>query len=285
MQALLMCDTVPNVLAKTQTVCVHSVFHHACNLQTPSQELITLQTFDMPLAPRGIVVPCSNLLTLFEQGEQITVSDGQHLMAPSCEIQLDRVPKLSVRLSRKITIEALIGLKHALDDFLPENAPINGMYQMLQGQSSIFPTAALVSVQDAIQGLQTWLKNPEVSSEQLEGYFQHLIGFGIGLTPSADDFLVGVLLIMDALKEPKRGSMASVLTQFLSRTTDISKAMLQNACEGRYGVQLLALFNTSCDLPVAIAQVVDYGHSSGHDMLCGAAFALRCLLPDANSSV
>lgn len=279
MQALLMCDTIPEVLAKTKTVCVHSVFQHACNLQTQTQELITLQTFGMPLVPRGCILPCNNLLTLFKQGEQIAISVDQRLIAHSCQIKLDGVPLSSLRLGREITLEELVGLKHALDDFLPKGAPVNGIYQMLQGKSSIFPAAALVSVQDAIQGLEAWLKNQEVSSDQLDRYFQNLIGFGIGLTPSVDDFLVGVLFILDALKEPRRSRLVSALTLFLSRTTDISKTMLQNASEGRYGAQLLALFSVSCDLSVAIAQVVDYGHSSGHDMLCGIAFALKCLLP------
>lgn len=282
MQALLMCDTLSDVLAKTKTLCVHSVFEHACNLQTETRELITLQTFGMPLAPRGCILPCDDLLELFEQGERVVVSCEPRLIAVSCEVCFDEVVRLSLRLKCTMTLEGFVRLKGILDGFLPKCAPVNGMYEMLQGRSSIFPAFALMDVQAAIQGLGEWLVKPDLFCTKLEENLRSLVGFGAGLTPSADDFLVGVLLVMDALKVSGRHELITALTPLLSRTTDVSKAMLEHASEGRYGAQLIGLFCVEGDLDAALSEVVEYGHSSGHDMLCGVAFALTCMLPVSN---
>ena len=52
--------------------------------------------------------------------------------------------------------------------------------------------------------------------------------------------------------------------------------MLEQGCRGHYGAQLLRLMTANPgSLASAVAQVADYGHSSGQDMLSGILSAAR----------
>ena len=51
--------------------------------------------------------------------------------------------------------------------------------------------------------------------------------------------------------------------------------MLKMGTAGHYGERLLQLVTARKeDVMCAIKNIADYGHSSGHDMLCGIRFAL-----------
>jgi hypothetical protein len=55
---------------------------------------------------------------------------------------------------------------------------------------------------------------------------------------------LGIFLVMDYLQAPMRDAFVAALRPLLSRTPDVSAAMLENACARRYGVQLPKLFTS-----------------------------------------
>lgn len=118
-----------------------------------------------------------------------------------------------------------------------------------------------------------------------------LIGLGIGLTPSGDDFNCGMLAALFSL-----GALpaASALRKELIRavlpaadgTNDISREFLLRACAGEFSqavralLECLAGFAPAAALPEAAAALLALGHSSGLDTLNGivaAHFALSCV--------
>jgi hypothetical protein len=105
-----------------------------------------------------------------------------------------------------------------------------------------------------------------------------LIGLGLGLTPSGDDFLVGALALLDALAERKaHGALAhAVAAAPRGLTSPLSDCLLRAAAAGHAGEPLWRAVSAiiSGNLDAAIACVRQIGHSSGWDMLVGVASAL-----------
>ncbi|TWP38025.1 DUF2877 domain-containing protein [Leekyejoonella antrihumi] len=109
------------------------------------------------------------------------------------------------------------------------------------------------------------------------------LGRGPGLTPSGDDFLVGVLAALwavQAVDVVRMGDLAPMLeTAARNRTTDISVEYLHYACSGMATGALRAVLAAlgHGDF-AAVIDAVDrlrrFGHTSGMDALLGVVVAL-----------
>jgi len=108
------------------------------------------------------------------------------------------------------------------------------------------------------------------------------IGYGIGLTPSGDDFLVGILftnaiyniLSQEFLEEVKK------LVKEEIYTTDISTQYYISAFENCYNDALLDMYQaliTSDKKMVrrSIDKILQFGHTSGSDMMAGILVGLN----------
>lgn len=103
-----------------------------------------------------------------------------------------------------------------------------------------------------------------------------LLGLGIGLTPSGDDFLCGVLAGLRLLGEEKSEfgqALRNGISEHLTDTIDISAAFLACALRNQYSLAVNSL--RGIPEPKALtASFSEIGHSSGMDTLCGVLFAL-----------
>lgn len=131
------------------------------------------------------------------------------------------------------------------------------------------------------------LKNePEV----VENSFQSLVGAGRGLTPAADDALVGALagsfLGLALLKEQDTyfARVEKILSYLIreKQTTEISCKYLKCACRGAFSADLCRVIQILAgDNEMNIVNILEkirmVGHSSGMDMLYGLHHALHCI--------
>lgn len=102
-----------------------------------------------------------------------------------------------------------------------------------------------------------------------------LIGLGIGLTPSGDDFLCGVLagLTLLGLRDSQNfRHLSAEISRNLAKTNAISAAFLRCAMNGQFSEALVTLGSVS--FSQSLQMFHDIGHSSGADTLCGLYFAL-----------
>jgi hypothetical protein len=119
------------------------------------------------------------------------------------------------------------------------------------------------------------LRLPCRSTEAIRG----LIGLGPGLTPSGDDFLSGGLALLNALAMRKiHAALAQAVTDAApALTSPLSACLLKAAADGYIGEDphraVTALILGDIDTAIAAARRI--GHSSGWDMLAGAATTLR----------
>lgn len=124
-----------------------------------------------------------------------------------------------------------------------------------------------------------WLRAAYEASEEEETAraLTPFFGRGSGLTPSGDDFILGLLL---AAARSGRPYPASARLQELARqrTTTLSASLIECAAAGQADERLItaidALLCEQGDLNQTAAGLISWGHSSGVDALLGMAFFL-----------
>jgi hypothetical protein len=111
-----------------------------------------------------------------------------------------------------------------------------------------------------------------------------LIGLGPGLTPSGDDFLIGVLA---ACRHWGCGQVYTFGQALAARlavkrvdTTWLSNALIGQALEGQFAPALATILDsTDSGLAKAVGAGVSWGHTSGSDTVGGIIWASRMALP------
>ncbi|MGK9174782.1 DUF2877 domain-containing protein [Yokenella regensburgei] len=262
-QAAYHCDSLRLTAPFAFGLRVHSLFQRACNLQTTRGDLWVIQTQGMPLAPAGILINRHDLQPLFRVGERLYLDDAGNLRGEKIKMLLNNSVMRSTRLSAHSDGPACAQLARHIAAFFARQ-PAKGIRLALTADNTLMAAhAALIH----------WLRSREGN---LHAILTTFIGRGEGLTPAGDDFLLGVLLVLAWAEKPEALPFRDALPGLLTRTTDISRAMLAQACQGHYGEQLLGLTQGNAQTwPGLVAKVADYGHSSGHDMLAGMLTAAQ----------
>jgi hypothetical protein len=122
----------------------------------------------------------------------------------------------------------------------------------------------------------------------------HLVGLGIGLTPSGDDFLTGVLLA-DCMVAYAGGAYRlpidrQEIAEALERTTSAGRTLLWQALQGAFPAYLLALArcfggeqgasmaspgSDNADFEPCLVRILAHGHTSGTDAAVGFLWYLE----------
>lgn len=113
------------------------------------------------------------------------------------------------------------------------------------------------------------------------------VGFGCGLTPSADDALLGICAVVDFCNRaafPKFDGFAQALfSAAQGRTTDVSAKYIRCAAEGRFPENLARLVKSllGCDAAAdveAFERLLAVGHTSGKDIVRGVRLGLGLIV-------
>ncbi|MFL1674837.1 DUF2877 domain-containing protein [Paenibacillus dendritiformis] len=126
--------------------------------------------------------------------------------------------------------------------------------------------------------------------QAVEAPLRYFLGRGPGLTPSGDDFLVGVLAV-HKLTGAFHPACVAVLRHMVEReaiTTDVSRAYLLHALQGRFSDKVTRVMNAmvmedmkdienAAPLNDILEQMLQTGHSSGIDTAFGIASAIMAL--------
>ncbi|MFC0226036.1 DUF2877 domain-containing protein [Serratia aquatilis] len=126
------------------------------------------------------------------------------------------------------------------------------------------------------------------SAERLAAEVTALIGYGRGLTPDGDDYLLGYMAALWPWRQhPLLASHDDTLRRLIGsqlvRTNDISRHYLARALEGHFSApicQLMSLLGSTASIvqvQAAAREVMQFGASSGVDCLAGILHGLRTL--------
>jgi hypothetical protein len=114
-------------------------------------------------------------------------------------------------------------------------------------------------------------------AEAASTYAKAMVGLGPGLTPSGDDFLVGLFAVLHVPESPCHGLKdlcAKLVADAVGKTNAISVAALKAAAHGRVREPVHALMRElvagTCEsVKAALAPVLAIGSTSGADMVAG----------------
>ena len=133
-----------------------------------------------------------------------------------------------------------------------------------------------------------------LDGEQALRHVARLIGWGEGLTPAGDDFLIGLIAGLDALvrgderRRELRSAIATALRHGARRTTPIAAHYLQLAAGGHPTEPLVRLRNALlCEdsvegVDAALRNALAVGATSGADTVSGLLAGLQAWLPAAS---
>lgn len=120
----------------------------------------------------------------------------------------------------------------------------------------------------------------EDDREHIRACLGKLLGLGMGLTPSADDVLLGMLYVFRELPRSSPASAGFFQEQVLEMcdgyTGKISAAYLKAIIDGAPFERMEQVFRGICgERPLDIEMLTQIGSSSGTEMLLGMLIALR----------
>lgn len=121
-----------------------------------------------------------------------------------------------------------------------------------------------------------------MTQEELLEAAMKLCGAGVGLTPSADDFLTGLLLLLSLCFPEHRPLYRRYARGAFGRTVKLSAYMMENAASGRGRISELRLLEAmfsgnGAKTERELERVADFGSTSGTDTLIGIAFGMKYL--------
>ncbi|MCE4043207.1 DUF2877 domain-containing protein [Lysinibacillus fusiformis] len=265
-------------LAETEfTGTVHSVFRHALNIRsTANDEIFTLATKAMDNAPNSLVIDLDTLDNLhIIQNDPVRIKHHQLLIEDKLTIALETATHWQCHLpifpSDMATLKQnIVQVKQFIDIY----GKSGGM------KRSDSPVSAFEAETSRLLKERTALLHEELCNRRFNNFQQYvldLVGLGPGLTPSGDDFIVGLLTIIHLEQSPcsiYQPLCESVIKWMKPLTNEISYTTLNKAAYGQVRESIHALVSamlsgTEGEAIEALKKVLAIGSSSGTDIALG----------------
>lgn len=258
---------------------VHSVFAHASNLECHDR-LLTIAAAaigDGPATLRLARGGPADLRELLDVGERIDCRDGV-ARTRRAELRL-----LQARVWRPAELGPWLGRARVEAHLRSARARL----AQRRGTSASVIDGSAAAVGQACRALDR---------EQAARHVDGLVGWGEGLTPAGDDFLVGLVAGLDALvgsaeaRRTFRSALAAAVLARTSRTTPIAAHYLRLACAGHYTAPLLGLRAALlCEdnpdvVDAALLSALAVGATSGADTVSGLLAGLTAWLPSGSAT-
>ncbi len=276
-------------LSEQDRLQVHSCFQRSLNLYHPDGYLLSLLSSDFQDLPDAIRIPVNGgwdwrhhaqvgQPVAFRhgvlQGRRWRVALSQaSCWRPTSQLSQSGAPVLLDALSYYAMLARQLGQycrQHHCESDL----------QLLPGQAqggalrNLPPRAVQLGLTD--------------SPERLAAEVNALIGYGRGLTPDGDDYLLGYMAALWPWRRHQAlashdSVLRSLIGNQLACTNDISRHYLARALEGHFSApicQLMLLLGSAASttqVQAAALEVMQFGASSGVDCLAGILHGLRTL--------
>lgn len=201
----------------------------------------------------------------FRQGDLVTLSaqgDGDFLLGKDTKQTDLTMPSLG---DRTLAGERMGILKTALEAFgedTPGMIPVLRAMGKLSGEPEENPMVTTVASR-VLGILEALAKNQDITEK-------NILGYGMGLTPSADDFLTGLCAVLDRFGERDRKyRLKRYIEQYLGTTTAVSAEMLRACCGPRRYPQIVRECLREKPENFRLEDFLAHGSTSGKDLLCG----------------
>lgn len=259
---------------------VHSIYNKTINLQFGNY-LLSLQTAGSPLSPVSLITElCPGDMaglrlepgqTVTSEHHSITFTTMKHsfTFADAHIVDLELTPP-STPIPKALIGEALFRSHAGGFGVLFADDSYESSATAVPGNQELVLSAARHRIDSCTQYFTRGAYEKAVQE------LVRLLGLGIGLTPSGDDFLCGVLAgltLCGQICHPFSNALQAVVREHLYDTNDISRTFLTCALQSHFSYAVVSILHTAS--PDAILTNFEaIGHSSGIDTLCGIYYGL-----------
>lgn len=295
-----------DILKSTSTLIVHSVYRKAVNLKAGNQ-LLSLQPRGSVLSPISLITDCTEdeLAKLsFTAGKALSVplhtehTFWQNLFLSGRNLEHDPARR-NFLCNREFQQHFLLHKKIRQAIAMTENSdlpPHMRGVELILNQPDLAEESLYMN---AVQTILLQFRQAIGDSAKMADTLCRLIGLGIGLTPSGDDFLCGFLAglrmsssvssqILTVKSDNFRQILEKKICSHLNRTNEISAAFLHCAALGQFSIPIHLLLSSEITAEQIYQAFSGIGHSSGIDTLCGiyASFPnVASQMPDSHSRI
>lgn len=274
-------DFIQKIKNSNMSGFVHSLFKRTFNIQCLEDgELYTVACSEIDNGPNTLVIDieCFDKLDL-EVNDTVYVENQILHIANKLSIHIVNVKQWeSILPLLPNNIEGLKGNIAFMKNFIDHHGKSGGIKE-----ASNFQTSFEKQMSKLLHERTSLLMNDLVNN-QTTSALQHavsLIGLGPGLTPSGDDFLVGLLTIFNTSPcFSHKAFCEEVVKQAKSLTNEISYMAIKKASIGKVRESIILLIHslingTERDLILSITKVLNIGSSSGTDIALGLVCGLE----------
>jgi hypothetical protein len=268
-------------LRAAKEIKIHSVYRNTVNLLCDSGRMLSLHPRSTPLSPIGLLADLKaaefSALGFSNRSKAITAAGGlsvDNILFSFQGVQLAETTPMRISETQERR------LCDRISGALRQMSQNTVFCDLLLGGEKYRLSPVAVYTRDILLDAKTCLQNHE--PVPAANHLTRLLGLGIGLTPSGDDFLCGVLAaaVMRGPGCDLPAALPSQILQKLDRTNRISGEFLRCACEGRFSraVAELPLAKSAGEIALSFSKI---GHSSGADTLNGILYIFsqaNCLI-------
>ena len=280
------CKNIKEILVNKKSIItwVDSIFDNVVNLQTKEHGIITCTKRREVLVPYGILLNNEFCPKNYEIGQKIYLSDKNETNTDSIFININSVNIVDLQLykcSKNINISEL---KRILSIFLKNNNLNYCIGEILSRIESLYLEKlhlnySLDIVENILPLFEKFIEKVKDNKNLKE--YNNILGFGVGMTPSSDDFILGMLSVFCFFNNDRSNILKEYIGENLHTTTKISFNMLSNALKDNFPSYIIDFYSQiSVDLSCLeniLNVFANHGHSSGIDTLYGIYVGLSCL--------
>lgn len=255
------------ILSRYKYAKIHSVFPNGFNLNFKGYLVYVTFHQESKLSALGMMIDrnvFNHLYPYLKQGQLVRFRDDYftfYIQANTLTMSLKEQTFKDLKMDNQLIDKRKIG---QLADYL--------------GEINLLDSSGFSKNKELLNSYYEIQTNKKVTKKNIN----HLIGAGIGLTPTGDDFLQG-LVLMEKILGHSPEIEANVKRGLEQRsTTDVSLSYYEAIFEGYYNEPLAELFKAvneenKEEIKKSILLVQEYGETSGFDLLIGILTYLEIL--------
>lgn len=279
-----------NQLENAEIGKIHSIFDKVVNILSEENILYTISNNTTDNAPYTLKVDYDESFNdITNQNEKVLKNDNQILIGKTV-IDLSTVNIWNMKDNKIIKFSHDIVKKNIkFFNMLIETMGKDGgcKYYYLKHFLNKDYKASLIERELAkrIEHFYKNLNEDKISKEDIT----RLIGLGMGLTPSGDDFLTGFLATINLFESNEHlfNQIKNYISLPLKSTTDISSAMIKAALEGKYREYVNQFIYSFLEddkekFLKAFKNLLKIGSSSGTDMSVGIVLGFLYTINNKN---
>lgn len=259
---LAMSYSVPNMTGRLHCFSIHN---RVINLVNQQQALITLHCHHNGISPMGYILKETDfnaLHTIFTTNKSIDIIQNSQGIMINNTLIANNTRHLQLKIKHKF-ISSFTFIDNLVHQFTQETG-LFGSLKSIQKQQLPAELDYLCEQILLLLNNQSYNLSP-------------IIGLGPGLTPTGDDVLTGVFLMIHS--DPFCSKLLSSLPyhfnlpQLEHQTTKVSANFLYYAAQGIFSASLLNVLHLIRNKHhmnlTPVNRLLDYGHTSGADLLLG----------------